>query len=136
VCAGSAGDDRLSYWYATATAAYVVTTIVLALASTCWRRRHRPGSWGCLDVLHLHSEQGAMGRRRLCPQGFGGFTSELAALPSLHAGWALRVAVMVQRQGRPLMGSARLAARRHHSDRRGRHRQPPVLDVVAGWAVC
>ena len=55
---------------------------------------------GYVDVLSLHAERRLVGRRRLRPQGHGQLTNELAAFPSLHAGWALWVALVVRRNTR------------------------------------
>jgi len=51
---------------------------------------------GFTDVLNLHSTQGWWGADASAPRGLGGLTNELAAFPSLHAGWALWVALAVQ----------------------------------------
>jgi len=51
---------------------------------------------GYVDVLSLHSADGWWGADASAPRGLGGLTNELAAFPSLHAGWALWVALAVQ----------------------------------------
>lgn len=48
---------------------------------------------GYVDVLKLHSADGWWGADASAPRGLGGLTNELAAFPSLHAGWALWVAL-------------------------------------------
>ena len=48
---------------------------------------------GYVDVLALHSADGWWGADASAPRGVGGLTNELAAFPSLHAGWALWVAL-------------------------------------------
>lgn len=48
---------------------------------------------GYVDVLSLHSADGWWGADASAPRGLGGLTNELAAFPSLHAGWALWVAL-------------------------------------------
>jgi hypothetical protein len=51
---------------------------------------------GYVDVLSLHSADGWWGGDASAPRGLGGLTNELAAFPSLHAGWALWVALVLQ----------------------------------------
>ena len=51
-----------------------------------------------IDVLQLHSASGWWGGEASAPKGLGGLTNQLAAFPSLHAGWALWVALVVRRQ--------------------------------------
>ena len=43
-------------------------------------------SRGYVDVLSLHSADGWWGSEASAPRGLGGFTNQLAAFPSLHAG--------------------------------------------------
>ena len=108
-----------SYWYATAH--YVVTAVVLV-----WLYRRGPATYaparralllatvaglvlylllpmapprlteGYVDVLSLHSADGWWGSEASAPRGLGGFTNQLAAFPSLHAGWALWVALAIR----------------------------------------
>ena len=112
-----------SYWYATAH--YVVTAGVLV-----WLFRRGPEAYlparralvvatligltfyltlptapprflgGYVDVLQLHSADGWWGADASAPRGLGQLTNQLAAFPSLHAGWALWVAIVVQRHAR------------------------------------
>ena len=56
---------------------------------------------GYVDVLALHSSAGWWGADASAPKGLGGLTNELAAFPSLHAGWALWVAIVLIRAGVP-----------------------------------
>ncbi|MGB0102265.1 MAG: phosphatase PAP2 family protein [Nocardioides sp.] len=51
---------------------------------------------GYVDVLKLHAADGWWGADASAPRGLGGLTNELAAFPSLHAGWALWVALALQ----------------------------------------
>ena len=44
---------------------------------------------GYTDVLALTSADGWWGGDASAPKGLGGLTNQLAAFPSLHAGWAL-----------------------------------------------
>lgn len=50
---------------------------------------------GYIDVLKLHANVGWWGADASAPRGLGGLTNELAAFPSLHAGWSLWVALAV-----------------------------------------
>lgn len=149
-----------SYWYATLH--YVVTVAVLVWLY----RRGRAGSYlparralvvasigalvcylalplapprfmpGYVDVLHLTAADGWWGADASAPRGFGGLTNELAAFPSLHAGWALWVALVVTRElsswwWRSLawayaLGTAVVVVGT------GNHW---VVDVVGGWVV-
>ncbi len=56
-----------------------------------------------VDVLALHSDAGWWGADASAPRGLGHLTNELAAFPSLHAGWALWVAIALWRAGVPLV---------------------------------
>jgi hypothetical protein len=51
---------------------------------------------GYVDVLSLHAADGWWGADASAPRGLGGMTNELAAFPSLHAGWSLWVALALQ----------------------------------------
>ena len=67
---------------------------------------------GYIDVLSLHSGDGWWGADASAPKGMGQLTNELAAFPSLHAGWALWVALVVRRyDAQPLGPRPRLDAR-------------------------
>jgi hypothetical protein len=109
-----------SFWYATAH--YVVTAVVLL-----WLYRRGAAAYtparsalviatvialvaylllptapprlfgGYADVLALTSGDGWWGGDASAPKGLGGLTNQLAAFPSLHAGWALWVAMVLQR---------------------------------------
>jgi len=50
---------------------------------------------GYVDVLSRHADVGWWGADASAPKGLGGLTNELAAFPSLHAGWSLWVALAV-----------------------------------------
>ncbi|MDT4919339.1 MAG: hypothetical protein QOI15_241, partial [Pseudonocardiales bacterium] len=52
---------------------------------------------GFVDVLHRYAAHGWWSADASAPRGLGGLTNELAAFPSLHAGWALWVALVVHR---------------------------------------
>ena len=51
---------------------------------------------GYVDVLSLHAADGWWGGDASAPRGLDGLTNELAAFPSLHAGWSLWVALALQ----------------------------------------
>ncbi|MEP6665167.1 MAG: phosphatase PAP2 family protein [Nocardioidaceae bacterium] len=106
------------YWYATMH--YIVTPIVLVLL---WRhsrshylrmRRVLVGASaialvayifyptapprmmdGYVDVLSTTSQWGWWGASASAPRGLGSLTNELAAMPSMHVGWALWVTIAV-----------------------------------------
>ncbi|MDF1605688.1 phosphatase PAP2 family protein [Nocardioides sp. YIM 152315] len=107
-----------SYWYATLH--YVVTAAVLIWLWRLGADRYGPARRalviatllglltylfmptapprfisGYVDVLSLHAADGWWGADASAPRGVGGLTNELAAFPSLHAGWALWVALVL-----------------------------------------
>jgi hypothetical protein len=92
---------------------------------------------GYTDVLALHRADGWWGSDASAPRGLGQLTNELAAFPSLHAGWSLWVALVVQsRSARPsirvlgwiyaLLTAAVVVGTANHW----------VADVVGGWLIC
>ncbi len=91
---------------------------------------------GYVDVLHLHASDGWWSSDASAPRGMGGLTNELAAFPSLHAGWALWVALSLQRHARwtwlRVTGWAYAAGTAVVIVGTGNHW---VLDVVVGWLV-
>ncbi len=89
-----------------------------------------------VDVLSLHSAVGWWGADASAPKGLGGMTNQLAAFPSLHAGWALWVAIVLIRanvhriiQG---VGLAYAGIMTIVIIGTGNHW---VLDAVVGWLV-
>lgn len=50
---------------------------------------------GYVDVLAATSDSGWWGASASAPRGLGGLTNELAAMPSMHVGWALWSALAV-----------------------------------------
>lgn len=149
-----------SYWYATTH--YVVTIVALVwlyrLSATEYvtaRRALALATIGGLvfyllaptapprlvdglyvDVLSLHADAGWWGADASAPRGFGSWTNELAAFPSLHAGWSLWVALILIRAGVPrlwrLVGLAYAFTMAVVIVGTGNHW---VLDVVFGWAL-
>ena len=137
-----------SYWYATLH--YVVTAAVLIWLWRLGYDRYGPARRalaigtllallayislptapprfisGYVDVLSLHAADGWWGADASAPRGLGGLTNELAAFPSMHAGWALWVALALQiyatrKWVRVLGWTYALGHRRRHR----RHRQP------------
>jgi len=91
---------------------------------------------GYLDVLSLHSNVGWWGADASAPKGMGQLTNELAAFPSLHAGWALWVALVVQRSTRNYwargLGWAHAVITAVVVIGTGNHW---ILDVAVGWAL-
>jgi membrane-associated phospholipid phosphatase len=91
---------------------------------------------GFTDVLSLHAADGWWSTDASAPKGMGGLTNELAAFPSLHAGWALWVALVVRRStrkywarglawGHALITAVVVIGTGNHW----------ILDVAAGWAL-
>lgn len=91
---------------------------------------------GYADLMVVHAEAGWWGAAASAPQGLGWMTNQLAAFPSMHAGWALWVALAVQAAtAAPLL---RGLAWTHAALTAvvvvgtGNHW---LLDVLVGWAV-
>jgi hypothetical protein len=148
------------YWYASAH--YVVTLGVLVWLYRKGAAHYAPARWalvisclialacylllptapprlyggGYIDILSLHSGAGWWGGDASAPKGMGGLTNELAAFPSLHAGWALWVALVVQRTTRNPwargLAWAHMAITALVVIGTGNHW---VLDVAVGWAL-
>jgi hypothetical protein len=148
-----------SYWYSTAH--YVVTLVVLVWLYVRHRSHYAtlrsallvatllalglylmlptaPPRFldGFVDVLNLHSAQGWWGADASAPRGLGQLTNELAAFPSLHAGWALWVAIAVHEVSGnrvlralgwayPVVTALVIVGTGNHW----------MLDVIVGWVV-
>jgi hypothetical protein len=148
-----------SYWYSTAH--YIVTLVVLVWLYLRHRSHYvtlrralvvatllalglylllptAPPRFvgGFVDVLNLHSAQGWWGADASAPRGLGHLTNELAAFPSLHAGWSLWVAIAICEITRnralralgwahALITAAVIVGTANHW----------TLDVVVGWLV-
>ncbi|MEO6604420.1 MAG: phosphatase PAP2 family protein [Aeromicrobium sp.] len=88
------------------------------------------------DVLNLYSYAGWWSADASAPKGLGGMTNELAAFPSLHAGWSLWVALVLIRAGVPRivqgLGIAYALVMAIVIVGTGNHW---VLDSVVGWAI-
>lgn len=89
-----------------------------------------------VDVMSFYSYAGWWGADASAPKGLGGMTNELAAFPSLHAGWALWVALVLIRAGVPKivqgLGLFYAAMMTIVIIGTGNHW---VLDAVVGWIV-
>jgi hypothetical protein len=148
------------YWYAAAH--YVVTLTVLVWLFRKGPAHYSPARWAlvvsCLialacylllptapprlygadytDILSLHSGAGWWGADASAPKGMGQLTNELAAFPSLHAGWALWVALVVRRTTRNPwargLAWAHMAITALVVIGTGNHW---ILDVAMGWAL-
>ncbi len=80
---------------------------------------------GYADLMAMHAGSGWWGEAASAPQGMGWMTNQLAAFPSMHAGWALWVALAVMAShDQPLVARGRLGPRPPDRGRRRRHRQP------------
>ncbi|MCW2829541.1 MAG: inositol phosphorylceramide synthase [Aeromicrobium sp.] len=88
------------------------------------------------DVLSLHSAAGWWGADASAPKGLGGITNELAAFPSLHAGWAVWCALVLIRAGVPryvrALGVVYALVMTIVIVGTGNHW---VVDALVGWAV-
>lgn len=91
---------------------------------------------GFVDVLDLHSAQGWWGADASAPRGLGHLTNQLAAFPSLHAGWSLWVAIAIHEGTRSrtlrVLGWSHAAITAAVIVGTGNHW---MLDVVVGWLV-
>ncbi len=91
---------------------------------------------GYVDVLEQFSWAGWWGGDASAPRGLGGTTNQLAAFPSLHAGWAVWVALVAhryaERPGTLLLAWLYAATTTTVIIGTGNHW---VLDAVIGWAV-
>ena len=87
-----------------------------------------------VDILSQHADVGWWGADASAPRGFGSWTNELAAFPSLHAGWSLWVAMVLIRAGAPrlvqLLGMAYAFTMAVVVIGTGNHW---ILDVLVGW---
>jgi hypothetical protein len=91
---------------------------------------------GYHDILSLHSDIGWWSQNGSAPKGLGNITNELAAFPSLHAGWSLWVAIVLIMAGVPKivqgLGLAYALVMSLVIIGTGNHW---VVDALAGWAV-
>jgi len=91
---------------------------------------------GYHDILSLHSNIGWWSQNGSAPKGMGNITNELAAFPSLHAGWSLWVAIVLIMAGVPkivqALGLAYAVTMSIVIIGTGNHW---VVDAVVGWMV-
>jgi hypothetical protein len=148
-----------SYWYATTHylvtlgvliwlyrrgALYVTARRALVLASVIGLAFYllmptappRLVQGGYHDILSMHSNIGWWSQNGSAPKGMGNITNELAAFPSLHAGWSLWVAIVLIMAGVPkivqALGLAYAATMAIVIIGTGNHW---VVDAVVGWMV-
>lgn len=128
---------RSATQYVTARRALVVATLIgliFYLLMPTAPPRLIDGAY--IDILREHAQAGWWGADASAPRGLGGMTNELAAMPSLHAGWALWVAlVLIRVRVRPIfrhisilyavMTAIVIVGTGNHW----------VLDALAGWVV-
>jgi len=87
---------RGHHLYAPARSALVIGTVIALVAYLLLPTAPPRLFGGYADVLALTSGDGWWGGDASAPKGLGGLTNQLAAFPSLHAGWALWVAIVLQ----------------------------------------
>jgi hypothetical protein len=88
--------------YITARRALVVASVIgLAFYLLMPTAPPRLVQGGYHDILSLHSNIGWWSQNGSAPKGMGNITNELAAFPSLHAGWSLWVAIVLIMAGVP-----------------------------------
>ena len=148
-----------SYWYATTHyfvtlgvliwlyrrgALYVIARRALVLASLMGLLFYllmptappRLVQGGYHDILSMHSDIGWWSQNGSAPKGMGNITNELAAFPSLHAGWSLWVAIVLIMAGVPkivqALGLAYALTMSVVIIGTGNHW---VVDAVVGWMV-
>jgi hypothetical protein len=92
--------------------------------------------YGYHDILSIHSNIGWWSQNGSAPKGMGDITNDLAAFPSLHAGWSLWVAIVLIMAGVPkivqALGLAYALMMTIVIIGTGNHW---LVDAVAGWAV-
>ena len=114
----------------------LVASTLVALVGYLLMPTAPPRLVGYADLMALHSDSGWWGEAASAPQGMGWLTNQLAAFPSMHAGWALWVAlsVMAATTNRTLRtaGWVHAVATAVVVVGTGNHW---LLDVVAGWGI-
>ena len=114
----------------------LVASTLVALVGYLLLPTAPPRLVGFPDLMALHASQGWWGEAASAPQGMGWMTNQLAAFPSMHAGWALWVALAITAAtaSRVLRaaGWAHAVVTVIVVVGTGNHW---LLDVVAGWAV-
>lgn len=123
--------------YVTARRALVLATIIgLAFYLLMPTAPPRLVGGGYHDILSMHSDIGWWSAGGSTPKGLGDITNDLAAFPSMHAGWALWVAIVLIRAGVPrivqAIGLAYAAMMTVVIIGTGNHW---IVDAVVGWIV-
>lgn len=114
----------------------LVASTLVALAGYLLMPTAPPRLVGFPDLMAVHADSGWWGEAASAPQGLGWMTNQLAAFPSMHAGWALWVALAIS--AATASRALRIASWAHAVITAvvvvgtGNHW---LLDVVAGWAV-
>lgn len=128
---------RSASQYVTARRALVLATIIgLAFYLLIPTAPPRLIDGAYIDILRLHAGAGWWGADASAPRGLGDMTNELAAMPSLHAGWALWVALVFVRARVPVvfqhLGIVYAIITTIVIVGTGNHW---ILDALAGWIV-
>ena len=128
--------SRSTSQYVTARRALVIATLIGLAFYLSFPTAPPRMLGGFTDVLSLHSAVGWWGADASAPKGLGHLTNELAAFPSLHAGWALWVALVLIYAGVPrvVQGVGLLYALTMAIDVMGTGNHW-LADVIVGWAV-
>ena len=114
----------------------LVASTVIALVAYLVMPTAPPRLVGFPDLMARHSDQGWWGAAASAPQGLGWMTNQLAAFPSMHAGWSLWVALAITAATTNRLlrtaGWAHVLLTAMVVVGTGNHW---VVDVLAGWAV-
>ncbi|WP_051204268.1 MULTISPECIES: phosphatase PAP2 family protein [Nocardioides] len=114
----------------------LVASTLVALVGYLLMPTAPPRLVGYADLMALHADSGWWGEAASAPQGMGWLTNQLAAFPSMHAGWALWVALAISaattHRGLRSVGWAHAVLTAVVVVGTGNHW---LLDVVAGWAI-
>ena len=73
----------------------LVGSTLVALVAYLLMPTAPPRLVGYADLMAVHAGSGWWGEAASAPQGMGWLTNQLAAFPSMHAGWALWVALAI-----------------------------------------
>lgn len=114
----------------------LVASTLVALVGYLLMPTAPPRLVGYADLMALRADSGWWGEAASAPQGMGWMTNQLAAFPSMHAGWALWVALAVAaatpRLHPRVLGWSHAIVTAVVVVGTGNHW---LLDVVVGWVV-
>lgn len=114
----------------------LIASTLVALVAYLLMPTAPPRLVGYPDLMALHADSGWWGEAASAPQGMGWMTNQLAAFPSMHAGWALWVALAVTAATPRLLprvlGWSHAVITAVVVVGTGNHW---LLDIVAGWAL-